>query len=94
MTTNIIYSLNGIYAIRFDGQEDVYVGATSRSFGKRLLIHLSELRGGKHRNRRLQSLFDSLGEKSLKLFVLDVGYKTKIDLVRAEKRWGRELSKK
>lgn len=94
METNAIYSLNGVYAIKFDGDGSIYVGATSRTFGDRTYQHLNSLRKGTHTNKALQSLFNTLGEPALKVFVLETGLLDKKSLVRAEKKWCHGLKKK
>jgi group I intron endonuclease len=55
----------GVYKLYYIGSDKFYVGSASQSFEKRLRVHLSELRNGKHHNRPLQMGYLKYGEGSL-----------------------------
>jgi hypothetical protein len=94
MEIPITYSLWGIYAIKFDDEGQLYVGATSSTFGARTDQHLTRLRNNNHPNKDLQQLFNAHGEAKLKVFILDININTKKELIRAEKRWSKTLLRK
>jgi hypothetical protein len=91
METIINYSLWGVYAIRFDGCDNTYVGATSCTFGHRTRGHLYSLRKNKHANKELQRLYNQLGEGKMKVFILDIAHTNKKELIRAEKWWSQKI---
>lgn len=58
-----------IYRIVCLVTKDTYVGSAAR-FVSRKRSHLSELRAGVHRNKRLQELFGKHGEKSFRWSII------------------------
>jgi group I intron endonuclease len=94
MDRRAIYSLTGVYAIKFAGNDSIYVGATSKNFGDRTTQHLGALDAKRHKNKKLQDLFDQYGRAAFQVYVLETGLKDKKSLQRAEKRWSNALKKK
>jgi hypothetical protein len=93
MNNNAIYSLRGVYALKFYGFDEVYVGATSCTFGERFDQHLSVLKGGRHSNKKLQHLFNERGAAKFEMFVLETSVTSKKELIRSEKRWTKALNR-
>ena len=53
----------GVYSITCKTTAGRYIGST-RDFKKRKSAHLSELRNGRHKNRRLQADWNLYGEEA------------------------------
>lgn len=60
---------SGVYAIIFDGVIR-YIGS-SVNIESRKSNHLANLRKGIHKNKKLQKIYDELGEEHLAFYVLD-----------------------
>lgn len=60
-----IMKCTGVYMLSFYGSDKFYIGSTSLSFEKRLRVHLSELRNGRHHNQPMQRAYVKYGESAI-----------------------------
>lgn len=60
----------GIYAIRNNTNNKIYIGSTKKSFHSRKTKHLNSLRKGVHNNTHLQSSYNKYGESSFTFEIL------------------------
>jgi group I intron endonuclease len=74
---------SGIYSITNAVNSRQYIGSAV-NLRKRKNIHLSQLRNGKHRNRKLQAAFNKYGESAFLFEVVELVEKD--DLIAAEQR--------
>lgn len=61
----------GVYRIRNTINRKIYIGSTGNSFRRRWTLHVSQLRHGKHKSKRLQADWNSFGEKAFVFEVLE-----------------------
>jgi hypothetical protein len=93
MDNQKLYNLSGIFAIHFK-DVGMYLGITSEPVGKVFLSILKKLRAGRFSNKKLQEAFKECGEKCMKFYILDTGYRTKKDILHAAKKWKQTLEEK
>ena len=51
--------------LSFRGSDKFYIGSASQSFEKRLRVHISELRAGRHHNQPIQRAYVKYGESAI-----------------------------
>lgn len=59
-----------VYAIRSLTDGTCYFGSTTRSYSRRKIEHIRDLRGGRHRCERLQAAFKTHGELAFDFILL------------------------
>ena len=75
----------GIYALRCDSNQRVYVGLTSKPFVKRWLQHRTDLRMHQHMRRELQQDWDAYGDEGFTCTILEVVLS--VDELKAREQW-------
>ena len=66
-----IYHRIGIYGIKNNVNEHIYIGKTGMNFGDRWDSHRALLRGGKHFNQYLQRSWDKYGEENFDFIIIE-----------------------
>ena len=62
----------GVYIIKNDINNKIYIGSTKMSFLKRIWHHLSCLRNNTHKNPILQRSFNKYGEDNFSFHIIEV----------------------
>jgi group I intron endonuclease len=63
--------MKGVYLIRNNVNQKIYIGSTSESFAVRWRHHRSDLRGKRHFNAYLQRAWNKQGEKNFVFLILE-----------------------
>lgn len=71
MREDRIYHRIGIYGIRNNVNENIYIGKTGMSFGDRWDSHRALLRGNKHFNQHLQRAWNKYGEENFEFIIIE-----------------------
>lgn len=65
--------LSGVYALRHKPSGKAYIGYSS-NLDSRWKAHIADLRGGRHKKRELQELFNAEGEQAFEFLILEYTY--------------------